>query len=90
MDKFNRDMACELIRLKETEFGREPNWCRGIACHDDVMYVTVDGRYDTDLSFGLLGLKRDGKKVLESRLQWKDIGPCDELRFVTGFDVVVF
>jgi hypothetical protein len=82
--------VCDLIRLEETEFGRQPNWCRGIACHDDTMYLTVDGRYDTELSFGLLGLKRTSEKVLEKRLRWEDIGPTDKLRFVTGFDVVVF
>lgn len=87
---FSRDMVSEVIRLDETEFGREPNWCRGIECIDDVMYVTVDGRYDTDLSFGLLGLKRNGEKVLERRLQWKDIGSEKDLRYVTGFDVVSF
>jgi hypothetical protein len=85
---FSRDMVSEVIRLDETEFGREPNRCRGIECIDDVMYVTVDGRYDTDLSFGLLGLKRSGEKVLEKRLRWRDIGAVDKLKFVTGFDVI--
>jgi hypothetical protein len=88
--KFSRDMVCELIRLDETEFGREPNWCRGIACAKDVMYVTVDGRYDSDLSFGLLGLKRDGSVVLERRLQWSSVGSVKDLRYVTGFDIAVF
>lgn len=87
---FSRDMVSEVIRLDETEFGRVPNWCRGIECIDDVMYVTVDGRYDTDLSFGLLGLKRSGEKVLERRLHWKDIGSEKDLRYVTGFDVITF
>ena len=86
--KFSRDMACELIRLDETQFGREPNWCRGIACSQDIMYVTVDGRYDTDLSFGLLGLKTDGTKVLERRLKWSSVGIEKNLRYVTGFDLI--
>jgi len=85
---FTRDMLCELIRLEETEFGRQPNWCRGIACHGDIMYVTVDGRYDTDLSFGVLGLKRTGEMTMQSRLRWKDVGSEKDLRYVTGFDVV--
>lgn len=87
---FNRDLVCDLIRLDETEFGREPNWCRGIACSEDIIYVTVDGRYDTDLSFGLLGIKRDGRKVIEERLRWSDIGPEKKLRFVTGFDITCY
>lgn len=85
---FSRDMISWVIRLDETEFGREPNWCRGIECIDNVMYVTVDGRYDTDLSFGLLGLKRSGERVFERRLHWRDIGSEKDLRYVTGFDVI--
>jgi hypothetical protein len=88
IDLFNRDLVCELIRLDETDFGREPNWCRGIACKDDVIYVTVDGRYGSDLSFGLLGLKRNGEKVLERRLSWGDVGAQDDLKYVTGFDLL--
>lgn len=89
--KFSRDMICEVIRLEETEFNRQPNWCRGLACADDVMYVTVDGRYDVnDLSFGLLGLKRNGSKTLERRLKWNDVGSENDLRYVTGFDIAVF
>lgn len=87
---FSRDMVCQLIRLDETDLGREPNWCRGIACDQDVIYVTIDGRYDSDLSFGLLALKRDGSVVRQDRLNWRDIGPERELRFVTGFDITLY
>jgi hypothetical protein len=90
VERFSRDLICELIRLEDTEFGREPNWCRGIACRGDQMYVTVDGRYDSDLSFGLLGLDRQGKKVREERLRWETVGPSAELRYVTGFDVATY
>ena len=88
-EKFSRDLLCELIRLENTEFGKEPNWCRGIACNKDEIYVTIDGRYDEDLSFGLLGIKRSGKKILETRLKWKEIGDIDKLRYVTGFDLLL-
>lgn len=88
VEKFTRDLMVELIRIEETEFRREPNWCRGIERVGDVIYVTVDGRYDTDLSFGLLGLKRSGEKVMESRLRWQDIGSENDLRYVTGFDIL--
>ena len=87
IEQFNRDLVCELIRLDETAFGREPNWCRGIACKDDVIYVTVDGRYGSDLSFGVVGLKRSGEKVVERRLRWRDVGAEEDLKYVTGFDV---
>jgi len=89
-EKFTRDMVCDLIRIEETEFGRAPNWCRGISCHDDVMYIAIDGRYDTNLSFGILGLKRNGEKVMEKRLDWRTIGSEEDLRYVTGFDVVTY
>ena len=85
---FSRDMVSEVLRLDETEFGYEPNWCRGIECVDDQMFITVDGRYDTDLSFGLLGLTRTGERVFERRLRWEDVGSEKDLRYVTGFDVL--
>ena len=88
IDKFSRDLVCELIRLEETDYGREPNWCRGITCFDDKIFVTIDGRYGSDLSFGLLGINRTGTKFFESRLHWKDVGNEEQLRFVTGFDVI--
>ena len=80
-------MVCELIRLEETEFGKQPNWCRGIACNKDEMYITVDGLYGSDLSFGLVGLKRTGEKIFETRINWHELGKVDFLRYVTGFDV---
>ena len=61
IDKFSRDLVCELIRLEETDYGHEPNWCRGIT-FDDKIFVTIDGRYGSDLSFGLLGINRTGTK----------------------------
>jgi hypothetical protein len=87
LELYNRDLIAKLIRISETEFGREPNWCRGIHVDGDVIYVTVDGRYDTDLSFAVVGIKESGEKVFEERLCWRDIGPEDELRYVTGFDL---
>ena len=85
---FNRDLVTKLIRLEETELGREPNWCRGIACKDDRMYVTIDGRYDTDLSFGLLEMDETGKIYANHRLKWSDVGDEAEIRFVTGFSIL--
>lgn len=90
VDQFNRDLVVEVTRIEETKFGREPNWCRGIERIGDVSYVTVDGRYGSDLSFGLLGLRNSGDKVLERRLHWRDIGSESDLRYVTGFDVLAF
>lgn len=84
---YNRDLVTTLIRLEETDFGREPNWCRGIGVMDDVIVVTVDGRYDTDLSFGLAGVTREGKLQLDERLRWVDIDDETLLRYVTGFDL---
>ena len=87
LHNFSRDMVCELIRLEETELGRKPNWCRGIACNKDKIYITVDGLYASDLSFGLVGLKRTGEKIFETRINWHEIGETEFLRYVTGFDV---
>ena len=87
INNFSRDMVCELIRLEETEFGRQPNWCRGLACNKDEIYITVDGLHGSDLSFGLVGLKRSGEKIFETRINWQEIGKAEFLRYVTGFDV---
>ncbi len=85
---FDRDLITKTIRLEETELAREPNWCRGIDIKDDRLYVTIDGRYDTDLSFGLLVLNEEGKVFENHRLNWSDIGDESKIKFVTGFDVL--
>lgn len=85
---YRRDLATDLIRLQETEYGKEPNWCRGFARIDDVNYVTIDGRYDTELSFGVLGVDDAGKVHCNHRLHFSDIGDESELRYVTGFGVL--
>ena len=89
LENFSRDLVSQLIRLEDTGFGKQPNWCRGIACYKDEIYVSIDGCYGSDLSFGLLGVKRSGEKILESRLKWKEIGKIDDLRYVTGFDLLL-
>jgi len=85
----NRGLTTSLTRLSETEFGREPNWCRGVAFHEGVTYVTVDGRYDTNLAFSLLGLEGDGRIALLESVPWGQIADPADLRHVTGFDVEV-
>lgn len=86
---YHRDLIANVIRLSETSLGREPNWCRGIACKDNIIYVSIDGRYDTDLSFGLIALKEDSGEILFNyRLKWSEIGNEEDIRYVTGFDVI--
>ena len=87
---YNRDLVSKIIRINETDFRREPNWCRGIACDNGTIYVTVDGRYDTDLSFGLLAMDEESNKILDQRrLRWSEVGNEDHIRFVTGFDIAI-
>jgi hypothetical protein len=86
---FNRDLVTKVIRLNETQLGREPNWCRGIACSDDVMMVTIDGRYDSELSFGVLGIRESGEVVAHHRLKWSEIGDESKIKYVTGFDLQI-
>lgn len=86
---YHRDMVTKVIRLEETDFGRMPNWCRGIeVVDDDRIFVTVDGRYDTQLRFGLVALTPEGKILNERWLDWSAVGDDRDLRFVTGFDVI--
>ena len=90
IDLFNRDLVAEVIRLQETDYGKEPNWCRGITKFENLFFVTVDGRYGTDLSFGVLVLDKKGILINEHRLTWSEIGPEDDIRYVLGFDLEVF
>ena len=89
MELYNRDLVARVIRLQETGLGRMPNWCRGIAVQDDEMFVTIDGRYDSELAFGLLGLREDGAVTHYEKLHWNKVGEESEIRYVTGFDVVI-
>lgn len=83
---FNRAMPVDHIRLENTGFRREPNWCRGIDCSGDRMMVNIDGRYGTS-HYGLVELNWDGKLFNHHRLNWSDVGDSDKIRYVTGFDV---
>ena len=84
-----RDMVSRLIRLEETALGREPNWCRGVAVDDGLIRVTIDGRYDSDLSFGLLALDEEGRIHRQDRFRWSEVGDERALRYVSGFDIEV-
>ena len=88
IELYNRDLVTELIRIKETNYGREPNWCRGIEIYEDRIFCTIDGRYDSDLSFGILELSRTGETKEITRLKWDEIGNADDIRYVTGFDLI--
>ena len=88
VELFTRDLICEVIRIRDTAYGREPNWCRGIACEGDIMYVTIDGLYGRELSVGVLGLDRRGQVHFDQRVRWADIGSESALKYVTGFDVL--
>lgn len=81
---FRYDLQVRSLRLDEVE----KNWCRGMAVTDEHLYTTIDGRYGTDLSFGLLQLDREGRILSERRFQWANVGEEAEIRYVTGFDIV--
>jgi len=88
-DLYNQDLITKTIRLKDTEYGSDPNWCRGIEVRDGIIYVSIDGRYGTDLSFGLLGLgEEDYKMLFHYRLRWSEVGDEKDLKYVTGFAVL--
>jgi hypothetical protein len=82
---FQYDLQVECVRLDAAE----KNWCRGMAVTDDFLYTTVDGRYDTDLSFGLLRVGRDGAILDQRRFRWGNVGDEKDIRYVTGFDILL-
>lgn len=86
---YNRDLITKLIRIKDTNYCKEPNWCRGIAVSEEKIYVTIDGRYDSDLSFGVLEIDEKTQKTRQiARLRWEEVGNQEEIRYVTGFDLI--
>lgn len=89
MHLYNRDLVSNIIRLNETDLKREPNWCRGIACNNGTINVTIDGRYGSDLSFGLLSMTEEAEITGYSKIRWSDIGDETEIRYVTGFDILI-
>ena len=87
---FNMDLVAEVIRIEETNYGKEPNWCRGIAMYEDSIFVTIDGRYGTDLSFGVLSINNAREVESQYRLKWSEVGNEEQIRYVAGFDLTVF
>lgn len=90
LNLYNRDLNAHVIRINETNYGREPNWCRGLSINNDAIYVTIDGRYDSDLSFGILKVSSKINASEVARLHWKEIDDEYKIRYVTGFDLEVF
>jgi len=84
---FSRDLNSKVIRLEETELGRQPNWCRGVDVYQNDIATTIDGLYGSDLSFKLLVITHEGKIERLKEIRWEDIGDINNLRYVTGFDV---
>lgn len=82
---FSYDLLVDNHRLDAVE----NNWCRGIAVTPDDIYVTIDGRYGTDLSFKLLRLSRQFDVKDQHRFEWSNVGDEAAIRYVTGFDIVV-
>lgn len=85
---FNRDLVSKIVRINETSYGKEPNWCRGMYVNEDYFYTTVDGRYDMGDSFGVLEFDHSGDVISEMRLSWNSISVGNEIRYATGFDIV--
>ena len=76
MHLYHRDLIHKVIRLNDPKcLGREPNWCRGVEVVDGHIYVTIDGGYGGELSFGLLGLLGDGSmgctETIKMGRHWK-------------------
>ena len=61
----------------------------GILVQADEMSVTIDGRYDSELAFGLLGLRDDRAVTHYEKLHWSRVEAESEIRYVTGFGVVI-
>ncbi|MDB0030247.1 hypothetical protein N9E34_02160 [Opitutales bacterium] len=89
LEIYHRDLVSKVIKLSDpVSLNREPNWCRGLEVCGETIFTTIDGAYGSELSFGLLGILESGKVVFEKRLNWSDFGDENELRYMSGFDVM--
>ena len=88
LNLYNRDLETEVIKINETNYAKEPNWCRGISKNENNIYVTIDGRYDSDLSFGVLKINERKDAKIVTRLNWSEIGDASKIKYVTGFDII--
>lgn len=89
LEIYHRDLVQKVIKLNDpSSLNREPNWCRGLEVCGDTIFTTIDGAYGSELSFGLLGILESGKVVFEKRLKWADFGDENELRYMSGFDIL--
>lgn len=87
---YNRDLISEIVRLNKETIGREPNWCRGIKVLNNSAYLTIDGRYDTELKFSIIKFDLKNKKLLKKfSFFWREIDNEKLLRYCTGFDLVL-
>lgn len=88
LELYERAMNVDLIRLEQRNFGRAPNWLRGIAVHEDSYSITVDGLYGGPQHFGVANITQAGTLNWQQHLPWADIGDPGSMRFATGFDVL--
>ncbi len=82
---YNRGLCADYIRLR-----RKPNWCRGIAIKGDVALTAVDGKYGSNLAFGIHAVSLSGKYIGEIRFSYdySKIGIKQKPLYLTGFDIV--
>jgi hypothetical protein len=66
----------------------ENNWCRGILIRENNMHVTLDGRYGSDLAFKLATFDLQFELKSVRRFEWSKVGRENEIKYVTGFDIV--
>ena len=82
---YNRGLCADYIKLR-----RHPNWCRGIAIKGDVALTAVDGKYGSNLAFGIHAVSLSGKYIGEIRFSYdySKIGIKQKPLYLTGFDIV--
>ena len=89
-------IANKTIRLRNSQLNREPSWCRGLFVKENHIFTTIDGRYEDnltkkfDISFSLLCIDHEGKIIFKNEFElFKDNPKMRNIKFVTGFDVLV-
>ena len=86
-----RNYISKTVRLSDW-YGEEINWCRGMATDGEAFFTTIFGRYDQAKPYFSIAKIENidyplSVKSLEINYEIFDF--CDELRYMTGFSLLV-
>ena len=87
-----RDFISRTIKLSEV-FGKEINWCRGIAMNSEYFFTTIYGRYEQDVPyFSICRIKEKSDYSIVTKtlkVDYKILENPENIRYMTGFSLIL-